>query len=212
MYDEEWNDFQFSFLGLNAFTIVENAKSANVKGLELSGSYRVTDQLTLSGGLTAQDPKLDANFCGPDPNGPPGSVLQHCSDTQAQAVHGSQLPYSPHLKGSFTARYEFDVAGWQAHLQGTAAFVSGSPVGLLTIDSTGTNQVQELGRLPGFVTGDFSMGADRNNISFELFVKNVSDTRGQQNRYVSCTVGVCTNTYVVPNQPRTIGIRLSQKF
>ena len=54
------------------------------------------------------------------------------------------------------------------------------------------------------------MGTDWNNYSLELFVSNVFDERGELSRFVEC--GLCTRTYIVPVQPRTIGLRLGAKF
>ena len=209
LYDEDWENFQFSFLGQNSLTIVENAPAANIKGAEIATIWRATDDLTLTSGLTVQDPILNSNFCGADAT---GKVIPTCADSAAQALAGSQLPYSPRVKASLTARYTFVVGGWDGHLQGTAAFQGHSPVALLTNDEKGINQVAALGTLPNYTTFDLSTGMERNNIALELFVKNLTDRRGQQNRYLPCTVGVCTNVYVVPIVPRTIGIRLSQKF
>ena len=54
----------------------------------------------------------------------------------------------------------------------------------------------------------------------ELFAKNVTDERGELNRYSPCTLSVCGVSfpnapraiYVVPIQPRLIGIRVGQTF
>jgi outer membrane receptor protein involved in Fe transport len=210
LYDEDWTKFQFGFLGPNSLTIVENAPAANIKGAEMAASWRATDQLTLSASLTAQDPILSKNFCGTNAN---GSVIQNCSNSAAEAVSGSQLPYAPRLKGSLIARYNFPITtGWDGHLQGSMTGQGHSPVALLTSDVRGVNQVAALGNLPGYFSYDLSSGVEHGDASLELFVKNLTDERGQENRFLECTVGVCTNVYVVPINPRTIGIRLSQKF
>jgi hypothetical protein len=45
----------------------------------------------------------------------------------------------------------------------------------------------------------------------DVFVSNLFDERGQLARYQQC--GSCgQRPYIVPNQPRTIGIRTGLKF
>ncbi len=52
--------------------------------------------------------------------------------------------------------------------------------------------------------------AEWDKLSFELFVSNLFDERGQISRYVSC--GQCTRSYIVPSQPRTFGVRAGVEF
>ena len=42
LYDEEFSNFQFSFLGPNSLTIIENAPSARILGVETSVEWRAT--------------------------------------------------------------------------------------------------------------------------------------------------------------------------
>ncbi len=77
-----------------------------------------------------------------------------------------------------------------------------------------------LGTMPGYATADFSVGATRNNLTVDLFLKNAFDARGEVNRYTPCTVSTCAAAYpgvppavyVVPIQPLTVGIKLAQRF
>ena len=205
LYDEDWKNFQFSFLGLNSLTVVQNAPAANVKGIEAAASFSPFHALTLSGDLTLQSPKLNGNFCGADAS--TGAIIKSCSTTAAVAVDGSQLPYTSTVKGSVNARYGFPLLRkLAAHVQATVSFQSHSQVGLRTADK------DALGSIPAFATLDLFTGFDYHAVSFELFAKNVLDERGQENRYVACTVGVCNDLYELPIQPRIIGLRLSQKF
>jgi hypothetical protein len=48
---------------------------------------------------------------------------------------------------------------------------------------------------------------------FEVFLKNAFDNRGELARYAECATAVCgASTYVVPVQPRTIGLRVTRDF
>jgi hypothetical protein len=52
---------------------------------------------------------------------------------------------------------------------------------------------------------------DFDKLNIELFASNVFDERGQVSRFVSC--GQCyQRPYIVPIQPRTIGVRLGYDF
>ncbi len=211
LYDEEWNKFQFSFLGLNSFTIVENAPSARVLGVEASLDWQVSSHFNLSSGGAYNHAELTKNFCGTDIN---GLVIPTCSDADALALHGQQLPYTPRFKGNLTGRYTFELGDWNAHVQASVLYQSMNFAGLRTADNA------LLGTMPGYATADFSIGAERKNLSVDLYIKNAFDTRGQQNRYTSCTTAVCAASYpgvpaalyVVPIQPMTIGIKLGEKF
>ena len=210
LYDEEWSNFQFSFLGPNSLTIVQNAPSARVLGVESSLDWRATSQLTLSANGAYNHAVLTSNFCQ-DAN---LNVIPTCPDSEATALHGQQLPFTPKFKGGVTARYTFDAMGWNAFIQGSVLYQTMNFAGLRTDDNA------LLGTMPAYATADFSVGAERNNLSVELFVKNAFDSLGQQNRYTPCTTAVCAPgypgvppaVYVVPIQPMTVGIKLGQRF
>jgi iron complex outermembrane receptor protein len=212
IYNEDWNSFQFSFLGPNSLTIIENAPQANIKGVETSIDWQATSHLSLSGGGSYNDAELTKNFCGTDPA--TGLLETNCSAADAQAPKGAQLPYTPKFKGNLTARYAFSMMDWDAHVQGSVLYQTKNYVGLRTADS------ESLGSMPGYASADFSIGASHNDLTIELFVKNAFDERGQVNRFTPCTISTCTAPisgapvpiYVVPIQPMTIGIKFGQRF
>ena len=214
LYDEDWDQFQFAFLGQNSFTIVKNAPSANIKGAELSTEYHPFDQLTLTGGVTLTTAKLSKAFCTDND----GNVISDCTgpnvNSTSYAPQGTALPYTPDVKGYATARYTFPLMGWHGHLQGDISFQTHSNVALRQSDAVA------LSSLPAYTTLGLSAGLEKNRMSIEFFIKNLLDERGQENRYLPCTIAVCGATvantpsdlYVVPAVPRMFGLRLSQKF
>jgi outer membrane receptor protein involved in Fe transport len=212
LYDEEFSNFQFAFLGPNSLTIIENAPSARILGVETNVAWRATRDFTLSGGASYNDATLTSNFCGTDQA--TGLVIPNCPNSQALALKGQQLPYIPKFKGSVTGRYTFDAWGWDAHAQVAVSFQTGTSPALFTAD------IANLGNMPGFAAADFSFGAEKNKRTIELFIKNAFDTRGQLNRYTPCTTSTCAPAYpgvpaavyVVPIQPLTVGIRLGLGF
>ena len=204
LYDEDWSQFQFSFLGPNSLTIIENAPSANIKGLEFETQFQATNNLSFFGGAQFVDAELNENFCGTSTV--TNTLETNCSRDAAQAPSGTQLPYTPAFKGNLTSRYTFPVYDWRGFVQGSFEYQTRTQVGLRTVDKLA------LGSEPAYPVFDFSTGITRNKLSLSLFVKNAFDERGQQNRYLECTSGVCNPVYVLPIQPLTAGIRLSQRF
>ena len=206
IYQEDWKNFQFSFLGLNSLTVVANAGQAQIRGLESDLSWVVDDHLTLTASGAYTDAKLTEPYCGiQGVTSCPGAEL---------APKGQQLPVTPKVKANATARYTFDVGNWNAHLQGAVVYQDATWADLRTFER-GLE-----GRMPAFTTVDLSLGAQRDKLTVELFVKNLFDERGNITRYTECTIGVCAaplpnganTTYVVPIQPRLIGIKFGQKF
>jgi outer membrane receptor protein involved in Fe transport len=212
VYDEDWDNFQYAFLGPSSLTIISNAKGANVKGVDIQSDWRVTDQLSLFGGATIDDGELTQNVCL--------TATETCSAQQAQAPASTRLPYNSTFKGNLTARYIFPVFDWDANVQASAVYQSQEQAALLSNDANrggdptapGINEKAVLGGMPGFATFDFSAGVERNKLAFSLFVKNAFDRRGELNRGVACTIGVCNTVYVYPIQPLTVGFNLSQRF
>jgi outer membrane receptor protein involved in Fe transport len=214
LYDEEWNQFQFAFLGPNSLTIVKNAPSADIRGAEFQTEFRATDQLTFTSGLTLTDAKLTQAFCTNDS----GVTLTNCTGSDVYPISlapkGTALPYTPDVKGYTTARYVFPFLDWNAHVQGSVGFQSRAHVGIREVDN------ELLGSMPSYATYDLAAGIERNRLSLEIWAKNITDERGQENRSTPCTIYVCASSlpgvpqaiYVVPVQPLTVGITLSQKF
>jgi outer membrane receptor protein involved in Fe transport len=223
LYDEEWSKFQFAFLGPNSLTIIENAPSARILGVETNVDWRATQHLTISAAGAINDAELAANFCGTDPT--TGQLITNCPNSAALAVKGQQLAYTPKFNGNITARYTFPLFGWDGHAQAAVIYQSKRNPAVFDAD------IANLGTMPGYATLDLSFGAERGKTSFEVFAKNVTNELGQVNRYTPCTTSVCAPgypagvgsngvafgatppaVYVVPIQPLTVGIRIGQKF
>ncbi|MBA3811571.1 MAG: TonB-dependent receptor [Caulobacteraceae bacterium] len=227
LYDEEWSQFQFSFLGLNSLTQIQNAPQARIRGVEASLEWRATERLTISGGTAYNNAELTRNFCGADPD--TGVVVDNCADSDAQAVHGQQLPFTPKFKGNLTGRYVFDLGGWHANVQGSVLYQSRTFQALRSnadpvpgAPFSGTNEVALTGIAPAYTTADFSAGLQRDHLTMSVFIKNAFDSRGQITRATPCTVSICAQAYpdagapaavfVYPVQPLTVGIRIGQTF
>jgi len=218
-FREDWNNFQFSFLGNYGLTAIHNAGAARVTGMENELAWAVTQGFTLQAGLTLLDPKLTENYCGA--LNPDGSPITDCppGDTNPllpqktgvpwpgpKAPSGQQLPYTSKVKGNLVARYDFPLGGWLAYGQGAYVYQTAQQSELRTV------QREEIGEMPAFGTLDLATGIARNAYSLDFFVTNVFDERGQLFRFTQCSSCSIVNNYVVPTQPRTFALRFTQKF
>ena len=206
IYYEEWRGFQYAFLGPNSLTIIENGPNAGIKGIESTVDWRATDHLNLSFNGAYNDAKTLGVLCknlGENP----------CLPGDVAAPKGQVLPYTPPLKANLTARYTFDLGSWNGHAQGAVLYQSTNAVGLRLSD------VAAYGGIPAYATADVSIGADKDKLSAELFIKNLFNTRASLNNYIPCGSqcnasypGIPSPRYVVPIQPLTVGLKFGQKF
>ncbi|HEY1559517.1 MAG TPA: TonB-dependent receptor, partial [Caulobacteraceae bacterium] len=139
LYWEDWKNFQFAYLGPNSLTIVQNAPSARILGVESNLEWRATEHLTLSAAGSYNDATLTADFCT-DSN---GQVVSPCGGNPVLAPKGQQLPYTPKFNGNVTARYTFPLMGWNAHAQAALVYQSSRLPAVFTAD------LQNLGTMPG---------------------------------------------------------------
>ncbi len=212
---QDWDSFQFSFLGQNSFTEIHNGPDARIKGAEIDLTWRPVRAFSFSASAAYTDAKTRRNLCGfddptftcttPGPGGQPNFV---------SSPAGTRLPVTPKFKAAATARYEFPLGGGTGHVQSVLAHQSSaaSDVRQLIFGPAGpVNPATGIGRLPGYTTADFAVGIEWAKFSAEAFIENAFDERAQLTRGIQC--GQCfQRPYIVPNTPRTIGIRVGTKF
>jgi len=132
------------------------------------------------------------------------------------APANTRLPITPKWKLASTLRYSVPVGAAKVYGQANATYQSSASADLraaTTEPNSGNiiNPAQLMGRIDAFTQFNFALGSEWDKYSLEIFATNAFDERGQLSRSVAC--GVCYNrVYIVPNQPRTIGIRAGAKF
>ncbi len=196
IYQQAWDKFQFSFLGANSFTIIQNGPNARIRGIEADANIS-TGGLSLTAAGAYTDAKTRNDLC----------ATQVCigDGSDVLAPSGTRLPITPRFKASGTARYSVPIGSAKAYIQGLVAHQSSAA------SDVRLEQAASLGRLKAYTTGNASIGADLSGYSFEVFVQNLWDERAELSRYQQC--GTCSQrTYVVTSTPRTIGIRAGAKF
>ena len=206
VYHQIWKKFQFSFLGENSLTVVQNGRDARVNGIESDVSYSHAG-LSLNAAAAYTDAKTKQNICN--------SVLDPSADCSAAGdwivtPSGTRLPVTPRFKVSGTARYTWAMGSGKAHVQGSVTHQSSSSADLRQDVGGGVNPNDAIGRIQGWTTVDAFAGYDWSRWTAELFVTNIFDKRNQLARFVECSI--CTRSYVIPGRPRTIGLRLGTRF
>jgi iron complex outermembrane recepter protein len=205
----DWNDFQYSFLGLNGLTNIVNAGGAKIRGVEADFDWAATDSFRLSGGVSVLDSQLDGDFCEKqvDDDGVPVTIDRCRTEFSTDfAADGTELPTVPQYKANLTGRYSFPVAAGRGFVQGSFVYQDDTRSALMPADEA------VMGHNDAYGIADLSGGFGNDRFSVELFVNNVTDERADITRFTQCDPSVCTRTYVVTNQPRTYGIKFGQKF
>ena len=201
VYQQNWNKFQFSFLGANSFTEIHNGPDARIRGIDVDLAYsRGPLSLTVAAAYT--DAKMTRNLCERD------DPTYACTgaDNAIASPAGTRLPITPKFKIAGTARYTAELGGaTKAYGQVNAAY-QGSATSEVRAGPAAT-----IGELPAFTTVNLAVGMEWERINIELFASNLFDERGQIARFLQC--GQCgQRPYVVPIQPRTIGLRMGYDF
>ncbi|WP_454717706.1 TonB-dependent receptor [Caulobacter segnis] len=211
IFMEDWSGFQFSILGANGLTEIKNANQARIKGIESDITWAPVDGFTLNASAAYTDAKLTANYCGATDSA--GTPITTCPVGSTafpdgpQAPDGTRLPITPKFKANITARYQYQVADydgfWQVSVMGQTA----------NWTDLRLKEREIIGKQGRYSVVDFSTGLSKDSWSLQLYLKNVFDKRASLNRYAECAESVCgTQAYIVPNQPRTIGIKVGKEF
>jgi iron complex outermembrane recepter protein len=202
IYHQLWDSFQFSFLGLNSLTVIQNGRKARVNGIESDINY-VSGGLTLTAAAAYTDAKTKGNICHQSIVFDPSPDCTGAGDV-IDVPSGTRLPVTPKFKGSATARYTWPMWTGHAHVQGVIAYQGSAPSDIKP------DQELLIGKIKASTVVDLFTGYDWGNYSVELFGANIFDERNELSRFVVCSI--CTQVKIVPGRPRTIGIRAGVKF
>jgi iron complex outermembrane recepter protein len=208
IFREDWDNFQYSFLGVNSVTIIENAASARITGLESNIDWVPTQSLVTSLNFQWINPHVTQDVCSSGPPCPSATSF-------LWAPKGTKLPITPNFKGSLVVRYNVpEIGGWDPYVQGDWSYQASSSVQLRV------DQSAVVGQIPAYGLADFRFGAVHDKFTAELYLTNAFDRLAQLSRftqtaptyYTGSPQPVDTQAYIIPAQPRTIGLRVSQRF
>ena len=221
IYHQDWDGIQFSFLGANALTVVQNGRKATIEGVETDINYLVGG-LSLTAAAAYTDAKTKGNICNAavsvDPSPDCSGLDASGDDDFISAPSGTRLPVTPKIKLTATARYTWAMGPGKTHVQVGIVTQGSAPSAIRTEDEASQ------GRLGAYTLVDLFAGYDWNKYSVEAFATNVFDKRNQLSKTTPCgaycgiTEDVAGNPLtddwnrIVVGQPRTIGIRAGMKF
>ena len=193
LFMQNWDDFQISFQGANGITQVDNGPSARVNGIETQLQWLPTDNLLISASAAFYDSELKNDYKNND-----GTI---------NAPKGTTLPITPKFKGNLVARYGFNLGSFDAHVQGALTHAGKSRARLRLSDYA------VIGDSEANTMVDLSAGLSKDNYSLELFVQNAGNEDAVLYKTAQCADSVCgVQAYGIRPQPRTIGLKFTQKF
>ena len=229
IYHQVWKGVQFSFLGANSLTVIQNGRNARINGIESDINY-VAGGLTLNAAAAYTDAKTTQNYCNDvrDDAADCGSFIDDpTSDDPADGdqdfittAKGTRLPVTPKFKGSVTARYAWPVGPGRAHVQSSIAYQGSASADIrqnigpvpADPDAIPINPNDATGRIKSSTLVDLFVGYDWGKYNVELFGTNIFDERNELSRFTSCNSTYCSRNHIVPGRPRTIGLRAGVKF
>jgi outer membrane receptor protein involved in Fe transport len=223
VFHQVWKKFQFSFLGENSLTTIQNGRDAKSDGVETDLNY-TAGGLTLNAAAAYINAKTTENICNDIRDEADDCSTLFINDPADEdddeqdyilAPKGSRLPVTPKFKLSGSARYSWNQWAGRAHVQGAMTYQSSAHAELRQrIDIEGVNPRKVLGKIPSSTLVDLFAGYGWGNYNVELFGTNIFDKRNQLSRFVVCG-DICLrpgNLHVVAGRPRTIGVRAGVKF
>ncbi len=202
LFWEVWSGVQVTYQppGGSGVSLIANAGGARSRGIEGDFSWRPAPGLSFSGSVAYVDAKLTTPLFT-------GSITP-------TAPSGARLPLTPQFKGNLVARYELPIGEYGGYAQLAYAYI-GERNSVLS-----TSDLAKTGKLPSYGTLDATFGLTRGNLRFEVYARNLTDSRGEQSRAARCNINYCGpsskdpigEVYRIYIQPRTVGIRFGQKF
>ena len=195
---QEWEDFQFSRLdtSISPLTLTFNVGNAEANGIEGDFTTLLTDNWTLSGAFSyIYTSELTSDYWRNPPADPsaPGAAPPDAPD-------GTDLPRVPEWKFNLSTRYNWN-DNW--YLQGAFIYTGDSTN---TLFEGGTIQTARRTQ-DSYQVLNMSLGYEHSDWSAELYVRNVTDERGDV--FINA---VNWDSRVMVNRPRTLGLSYRRHF
>jgi iron complex outermembrane receptor protein len=166
-------------------TVVENAASATIQGVELDLQAYITEQLSLRANLGYLDSKYDDfSYEGLD-----GTV----------DLSGLDFRRAPEWTGSLDLTYEWDMAGGNAWVRGAYHYIGSHFVNVSNSPELENDDQHLL---------DASVNYAINSLQFSLFGRNLTDEDGYSHGYDVAGAW----SYAATRAPRTYGVEVVYNF
>ena len=186
LFQTDWKDIQVTVFDAGVAYLV-NAGKAQIRGIEFGGVWRPAKGLSLRAAASLMDPKLVDDSVG------------------LSGKAGERLPLAAKTGASLNARYDFAFGGASSF-----AALNVGHVGARTASFDANAQTPNY-KLPAYTTLDLNVGTQLFGMDLGLYVRNLTDERGQISAYTAIA-GVGGPNLVSFIRPRTIGLTLSRAF
>jgi outer membrane receptor protein involved in Fe transport len=190
----DWSNEQENAIAHGTFAYIINAGKTVTNGIEFDGTWKPTPELTLSGGLTYVNARLESNL--------PSSVSQNGTP----GVAGDPMPFVPHWQATGQAEYDHHLTdALVGYLQGDFTY-HGSSFSAFEPSPTGIQADYDTA-IPAYWLLDLKAGVRWDKYDVNVFVRNVANT--------FAWVGANPNDgglFVYTAPPRTIGLQVSAHF
>lgn len=195
-YNMDWDDFQLSRfdISVSPLTLTDNVGTARSRGFEGDVTYLINENWDVSFAFSSIEAEITEDYWINEAN---------IGDGNPDAEDGRELPRVPELKYNIASRYTIPMERVNGYIQGTYIYTGESYNTLFD----GSNEIRTRQEQDDYDILNLAFGVETVSWSAELFVRNVTDERGEVFRN-----GASWDSRVTTNRPRTIGVRWRQKF
>ncbi|MFT5438520.1 MAG: iron complex outermembrane receptor protein [Alphaproteobacteria bacterium] len=187
VYSVEWNDVQLQVADtdLTNLLFTTNIGAAEVKGIDSDIAFAATDNFTLFLSFAWNDSELT-------------SLSNDVFTAENIVPVGSTLAFAPEFSYNLRGRYTYELGDYEGHVQLALNHVD---------DSKNSIFLDNLADIPSYDTWYATIGFNKENYGFELFLDNITDERVI--RFVR-TNGPTDDWFVT--RPRSIGLRFRYDY
>jgi outer membrane receptor protein involved in Fe transport len=195
-YTMDWDDFQLSRFDVEVspLTLTDNVGTARSRGIEGDVTYLLSENWDVSLAFSTIQAEITEDYW---------INRSNVGDGNPDAEKGRELPRVPELKYNVSSRYSFQAADWDGYAQGTFIYTGESYNTLFD----GSNEIRTRKLQNDYSILNVAVGFEKDGRTAELFVRNVTDERGEVFKN-----GASWDSRITTNRPRTVGFRLRQKF
>jgi len=193
IYTQDWDDFQLSKIdtSISPLQLTDNVGNASSDGIELDGSFQISENWNVDFGLSYIDATLTDDY-----------LVDPLKADEISAPSGTDLPRVPDVKWNISSRYNFQVMDNDAFIQGNYTH-TGESYNLLY----GTSSTRGRDKQDAYQLLNLAIGVETDDWSAEFFVANATDERSEV--FIN---GASYDERVTTSRPRTFGLRFRQMF
>ena len=193
----DWKDFQLSRqdTSISPATLTYNVGDARSRGIEGDLAYLLTENWDVSLAFSLIDAELRKDYWINRAN---------IGDGNPDAAKGQSLPRVPDFKANVSTRYSFQLAEFDSYVQAYWVYTGSSYNSLV---GSGATETRARKKQHAYDILNVAVGIEQGNWGVELFVRNITDERGEvfKNAF-------SYDSRITTNRPRTIGLRWRQEF